>query len=238
MEKLNNKFIVAFHRTYKDLSAVYFVLEACLGGDLFTILRKRRYLDKPSAQFFSACVVEAFVYMHSKDIIYRHLKPENLLLDNKGYLKLCDFKFAKEVSATDKTFTLCGTADYLAPEILSGKGHGRAVDWWTLGVLIYEMLSGFPPFFDDEPMQTCRKIIRGRLKFPRFFTSEGTDLIRGLLINKPWRRLGMLKGGAQNIKKHPWFYGFNWNKLCEGTLTAPIINEQAEDEEANIFINS
>eukprot|EP01084_Bolivina_argentea_P002326 4299_1 len=236
MQKMYNKFLVNLHKTYKDLLRVYFVLDVCLGGELFTILRQRRYFDEPTAKFYTSCVVEAFAYMHSKDIIYRDLKPENLVLDNKGYLKVTDFGFAKEVH--DKTFTLCGTPDYLAPEIVTGQGHGRAVDWWTLGVLIYEMLASFPPFFDDEPIETYRKIIRGRVKFPRYFTPEARDLIRGLLRNKPTKRLGILKGGAQNIRKHGWFYGFNWDKLYKGTLTAPIINKVRNNKDLSNFVNS
>merc|ERR1712154_715972 len=211
-------------------------LHVCLGGELFTILRQRRYFDEGTSKFYTSCVVEAFAYMHSKDIIYRDLKPENLVLDNRGYLKVTDFGFAKEV--TDKTFTLCGTPDYLAPEIVTGQGHGRAVDWWTLGVLIYEMLASFPPFFDDEPIETYRKIIRGRVKFPRYFTPEARDLIRGLLRNKPTKRLGILKGGADNIRKHGWFYGFHWDKLCAGELVAPIINKVKDGRDLSNFVNS
>merc|ERR1712113_671150 len=135
-----------------------------------------------------------FEYMHSKNIIYRDLKPENLVIDLNGYLKIADFGFAKVV--TDKTFTLCGTPDYLAPEIVTGQGHGKGVDWWTLGVLIYEMLSSFPPFFDDEPMMTYRKIIKGKVKFPRFFSQEAKDLVSKLLKPKPTKRIGVIKGGA------------------------------------------
>merc|ERR1712113_446597 len=119
--------------TYKDNLRVYFLLDVCLGGELFTILRKKRYFDEDTSRFFAGCVIEAFDYMHSEHIIYRDLKPENLVLANDGYLKVTDFGFAKEIS--DKTFTLCGTPDYLAPEIV------------TLGILIYEMLASFPPFY-------------------------------------------------------------------------------------------
>merc|ERR1711870_20301 len=136
-------------------------------------------------------VCEGFDYMHSMDIIYRDLKPENLVLDSRGYLKIADFGFAKKI--TDKTYTLCGTPDYLCPEIVTGRGHGKGCDWWTLGILIYEMLASFPPFVADEPIETYRKIIRGRIRFPRYFSQEVRDLIRGLLHNKPTRRLGVLK---------------------------------------------
>jgi len=236
MEKMHNKFLVNLHRTYKDKLRVYFLLDVCLGGELFTILRQRRYFDEPTAKFFTACVVEAFAYMHAKQIIYRDLKPENLVLDSDGYLKVTDFGFAKEIP--DKTFTLCGTPDYLAPEIVTGQGHGRAVDWWTLGILIYEMLASFPPFFDDEPIETYRKIIRGHVKFPRYFSAEARDLIRGLLRNKPTKRLGILRGGADNIRKHAWFSTFEWDKLCDGSMKAPIINKVKNNQDLSNFINS
>merc|ERR1719397_828631 len=151
MQKMHSKFLVNLRGTYKDNLRVYFLLDVCLGGELFTILRRRRYFNEGTSKFYAGCVVEAFDYMHSKNIIYRDLKPENLVLDSTGYLKVTDFGFAKVVK--DKTFTLCGTPDYLAPEIVTGQGHGKGVDWWTLGILIYEMLASFPPFFDDEPIE-------------------------------------------------------------------------------------
>lgn len=220
MHMMNNNFLVNLRATYKDPRRVYFLLDACLGGELFTILRRRRYFDEPTSRFYAACVIEGFDYMHSKDIIYRDLKPENLVLDNLGYLKITDFGFAKVVP--EKTFTLCGTPDYLAPEIVTGQGHGKGVDWWTLGVLIYEMLASFPPFFDDEPIETYRKIIKGRIKFPRYFSAESKDLIKNLLRSKATRRLGVIAGGAENIRKHQWYKGFDWESIRAGKMSPPI----------------
>lgn len=221
MELLHNPFLVNLQGTYKDELRVYFLLDACLGGELFTILRKRRYFDEPASKFYAACVVEAFAYMHSQSIVYRDLKPENLVLDDRGYLKVTDFGFAKVVE--DRTFTLCGTPDYLAPEIVTGQGHGKGVDWWTLGILIYEMLASFPPFFDDEPIETYKKIIKCRIKFPRYFSQEAKELIKGLLRSKPVKRLGVLRGGARNIRKHTWFSDFSWENLVSFKARPPII---------------
>merc|ERR1711933_635435 len=233
MQMLSNPFLVNLRATYKDEHRVYFLLEVCLGGELFTILRKMRSFDENTARFYASCVVEAFDYMHERDIIYRDLKPENLVLTRDGYLKVTDFGFAKEV--VDKTFTLCGTPDYLAPEIVTGQGHGKGVDWWTLGILIYEMLASFPPFFDDEPMMTYRKIIQGKFKCPRYLSAESKDLISQFLKPKATKRLGVIKGGATLIRSHPWFKDFKWAQLKEQTLKPPIKNKVRDRKDLSNF---
>merc|ERR1712228_1164808 len=233
MSLLDNPFLVNMLATYKDEYRVYFLLDACLGGELFTILRKMRSFDEPTARFYASCVIEAFDYMHRIDCIYRDLKPENLVLTNQGYLKVTDFGFAKIVP--NKTFTLCGTPDYLAPEIVTGQGHGKGVDWWTLGILIYEMLASFPPFFDDEPMMTYRKIIQGKFKFPRYLSAQSKDLISKFLKPKSTKRLGVIKGGAASIREHPWFKDFNWNNLNQQTIKPPIKNKVKSHKDLSNF---
>merc|ERR1740123_148038 len=223
MSLLDNKFLVNLRATYKDDFRVYFLLEVCLGGELFTILRKMRSFDEPTAKFYSSCVICAFDYMHQRDIIYRDLKPENLVLSANGYLKVTDFGFAKVVP--NKTFTLCGTPDYLAPEIVTGQGHGKGVDWWTLGILIYEMLASFPPFYDDEALKTYRKIVKGAVKWPRFFTPAAKDIIKRFLKNKPTKRLGILSNcNTDRIRTHEWFAGsgFSWNRFRAFKMKPPI----------------
>jgi len=215
-------FIIKLHATFKDSESVYFLLEPVLGGELFALLRDRSAFDEKTSAFYAACVIEAFEYMHSKHIIYRDLKPENLLLSHTGYLKITDFGFAKFV--TDRTWTLCGTPDYLAPEVVSGIGHNKAVDWWTLGILIYEMISSYPPFYDDDPMQTYTKIMHGNIDYPRHFSKNVIDLIRRLLQPKPTKRLGIIKGGVENIKNHLWFRKsnkFDWDKFAALQMKAP-----------------
>jgi len=220
MQMLDNRFLVNLRRTYKDTWRVYFLLDVCLGGELFTILRKMRAFDESTARFFTGCVTEAFDYMHTLDVIYRDLKPENLVLDTDGYLKITDFGFAKVVP--NKTFTLCGTPDYLAPEIVTGQGHGKPVDWWTLGVLIYEMIASYPPFFDDEPMMTYRKIISCKLKFPKCLSSDSKTIISRFLNPHPMKRLGIIKGGTDLVRKSPWFGDFKWRLLRDGEMPCPI----------------
>eukprot|EP00479_Gromia_sphaerica_P010907 TRINITY_DN5182_c0_g1_i1.p1 TRINITY_DN5182_c0_g1~~TRINITY_DN5182_c0_g1_i1.p1 ORF type:complete len:178 (+),score=18.89 TRINITY_DN5182_c0_g1_i1:310-843(+) len=161
-----------FKRT-KQKPCSIFLLEVSLGGELFSLLRNKTVFSENTSRFYAACVVEAFECMHSKNIVYRDLKPENLLLDENGYLKVQILGFAKVVK--DRTWTLCGTPDYLAPEVVSGQGHAKGVDWWTLGVLVFEMLASYPPFYDNDPMQTYAKICPRTLVLSQTFfqRSEG-----------------------------------------------------------------
>jgi len=233
MTQLHHPFLIRLFATYKDRDRLYFLLEPALGGELFSVLRARTFFDEDTARFYAAQVVLAFEYMHSKNIVYRDLKPENLLLDAQGYLKVTDFGFAKVV--TGRTYTLCGTPDYLAPEIVAGKGHGKGVDWWTLGILIYEMLSSYPPFYDEDPMKTYAKIMQGKIAFPSHFSKDAINLITRLLHHKSTKRLGVTKGGAQNIKEHPWFSGFDWTALIEKRLPAPIVPKIKSPEDTSNF---
>jgi len=171
--------------------------------------------------------------LHSKNIVYRDLKPENILLDSKGHVKLTDFGFAKVVP--DRTWTLCGTPEYLAPEIIQSKGHGKAVDWWALGILIYEMLVGYPPFFDDSPFKIYEKILQGKVEFPRFMDSAAKDLIRRLLTTDKMKRIGNLKSGAEDVKRMKWFKGVDWNELQQKMIPSPIVLKVAYDGDTRYF---
>eukprot|EP01016_Furgasonia_blochmanni_P044644 TRINITY_DN6219_c0_g3_i4.p2 TRINITY_DN6219_c0_g3~~TRINITY_DN6219_c0_g3_i4.p2 ORF type:complete len:222 (+),score=51.51 TRINITY_DN6219_c0_g3_i4:452-1117(+) len=169
--------------------------------------------------FYASQVVCMFEYLHSKNIVYRDLKPENLLIAADGYLKLTDFGFAKYVEG--RTYTLCGTPEYLAPEILLNKGHGKPVDWWCLGILVYEMLAGIDPFNDEDPMAIYQKILKGKVKFPKTFDKDAKSLVKHLLVADLTKRFGNLKGGAQDIKDHRWFAGLEWNALLMRKIAAP-----------------
>jgi len=234
MMMFDHPFLVKLFATYKDKHKLYFLGEVCLGGELFSVLRERTLFDEETAKFYAASVLVAFEYMHSLNIVYRDLKPENLLLDKDGFLKVTDFGFAKDITA-GRTWTLCGTPDYLAPEIVAGKGHGKGVDWWTLGIFIYEMLASYPPFYDEDPMKTYAKIMHGAVSYPSHFSKEAVALIKKLLQHKPTKRLGVVKGGAAEIKKHPWFKGLDWDALVARRVRPPIVPKIKHNKDLSNF---
>ncbi|KAM9727548.1 cGMP-dependent protein kinase 1 isoform 1-T1 [Menidia menidia] len=225
MQEAHSDFIVRLYRTFKDSKYLYMLMEACLGGELWTILRDRGSFEDSTTRFYTACVVEAFAYLHSKGIIYRDLKPENLILDHRGYAKLVDFGFAKKIGFGKKTWTFCGTPEYVAPEIILNKGHDISADYWSLGILMFELLTGSPPFSGPDPMKTYNIILRGidMIEFPKKITKNAANLIKKLCRDNPSERLGNLKNGVKDIQKHKWFEGFNWEGLKKGTLTPPIV---------------
>lgn len=219
MCELYHPCLVNLMATFNTDRQLFFLLEVGMGGDLFTHLRKERMFVEGTARFFAASVIAGFEFMHSHDTIYRDLKPENLLLDDKGFLKITDFGFAKKI--TGKTWTLCGTPEYLCPEIVAGKGHGFGVDWWTVGILIYELLVSYTPFYHRNQLQMYRKIAAGRMSFPCQLSPEARDIITSLLNTRPVQRLGSAKGGGKAVREHPWFNGFNWKALVGRKMTPP-----------------
>mmetsp|Transcript_10877 Transcript_10877/g.40562 ORF Transcript_10877/g.40562 Transcript_10877/m.40562 type:complete len:336 (-) Transcript_10877:193-1200(-) len=220
LSSLDHPFIVKLYKTFQDEHTLYMIMEYVVGGELFFHLRKVGKFPNDVAKFYAAEIILAMEYLHKQNIVYRDLKPENILLGEKGHVKITDFGFAKKV--VDRTWTLCGTPEYLAPEIIQSKGHGKAVDWWALGILIYEMLVGYPPFFDDSPFKIYEKILTGRIEFPRFMDSAAKDIIRKLLTTDKMKRIGNLKNGPDDIKNHPWFRGVNWEHLYGQLIPSPI----------------
>jgi len=225
MEESDCHFIVRLFKTFKDRKYLYMLMESCLGGELWTILRDRGNFDDSTTRFYTSCVVEAFDYLHSRGIIYRDLKPENLLLDGNGYVKLVDFGFAKKLQVGRKTWTFCGTPEYVAPEVILNKGHDISADYWSLGVLMFELLTGTPPFTGTDPMKTYNIILKGidAIEFPRNITARAKELIKKLCRDNSAERLGYQKGGIRDIQKHKWFDGFNWEGLRQKNLHPPII---------------
>ncbi|OCF32179.1 AGC/PKA protein kinase [Kwoniella heveanensis BCC8398] len=233
LERVRHPFVVELYATYQDQLNVYMLLSYIPGGELFSHLRRAGRFSADVTRFYLASIVMAIEYLHSHDIIYRDLKPENLLLDRHGYLRIADFGFAKIVE--DRTFTLCGTPEYLAPEIVLSQGHGKAVDWWALGILAFEMLAGYPPFFDDHPLGIYEKILRGDIAFPSHIDPYAKDLIRGLLTADRSKRLGNLRGGARDVMNHAWFAGVDWRTLERKEIGAPIVPRVASMGDSQNF---
>lgn len=233
LQEIDHPFIVSMLRGYMDKNRLYILLEYVVGGELFSHLRKAGKFPNDVSKFYCAEVILAFDYLHSKSIVYRDLKPENILLDQDGNIKITDFGFAKRVM--ERTFTLCGTPEYLAPEIIQSKGHNKAVDWWALGILLYEMLVGYPPFFDDSPMKIYEKILLGKVLFPRWVDSKARDFIKGLLSLDPTKRLGNLPNGAEDIKNHKYFAEVDWNVVLSKKIPAPIPVRQHKEGDTHYF---
>jgi len=215
----NHPFIVNLIGYTQDDRYLHLALEYVAGGELFTYLRNIGRLDNNHSRLYAAQITLMFEYLHSLNVIYRDLKPENLLISPDGYLKLTDFGFAKVVEG--RTYTLCGTPEYLAPEILLNKGHGKPVDWWTLGIIIYEMLAGIDPFSDEDPMSIYQKILKGKLKFPRNFDKNAKSLVKHILVADLTKRYGNLKNGVNDIKNHRWFAGIDWTRIVSKSVDMP-----------------
>ncbi|CAD8085459.1 unnamed protein product [Paramecium sonneborni] len=233
LKQIKHPFLIEMSGYTQDERYLYFVLEYIQGGELFTYLRNAGTVQNEEAQFYSAQVVLMFEYLHTKNIVYRDLKPENLLVQGDGYLKMTDFGFAKVVE--DRTYTLCGTPEYLAPEILLNKGHNKPVDWWCLGIFIYEMLAGIDPFNDEDPMAIYQKILKGKVKFPRNFDNEAKSLVKHLLEQDVTKRFGNLKNGVDDIKQHKWYETLNWKDIINKKIKAQYIPVIQSDYDTSNF---
>jgi serine/threonine protein kinase len=233
LAQLKHPFIVRLFRSFQDDRNLYMVLDYIQGGELFSHLRRAGRFSDDVARFYAAEILSAIEFMHSFNIIYRDLKPENLLIDSNGHIKITDFGFAKVVE--DRTWTLCGTPEYLAPEIIQSKGHGKSADWWAFGILIFEMLAGYPPFFDDHPFGIYEKILGGKIVFPNHMDLTARDLIKKLLVPDKARRLGSLKGGSEDIRAHKWFKGVDWVMVYNRQYPAPIVPTIAHEGDTQNF---
>jgi CRP-like cAMP-binding protein/serine/threonine protein kinase len=221
LEMCDHPFLLTLVSTFQDEKEIYMVFDLILGGELFSYLRKAKSFDLETSRFYVACVASAFTYLHERKIAYRDLKPENLLFDADGYLKVVDFGFAKIVS--DRTWTLCGTPDYLAPEVIQNKGHNIAADWWSFGILIYECMVGHAPFEAEDPMEIYNNILNESPTFPYFFPVIARDIIEACLDRNPVTRLGSLGLGSLDIVEHDFFGDLSFAELERRTIPAPIV---------------
>jgi len=223
LEEIDNPFIVSLRFAFQNETKLYMVLDFFTGGELFFHLKNAGRFSEQLAKFYAAEITLALECLHSNAIVYRDLKPENVLLDEDGHVKLTDFGLSKEsISGKVLTHTFCGTPEYLAPEVIHGGGYGTPVDWWSLGTLLYEMLTGLPPFYNQNLHVMYEKIIRAKLHFPSYLSPNAKAILKTLLDRNPKTRLGTAKGAAE-VKKHPFFESINWDKLSKKEVTPPFI---------------
>ncbi|KAI1434833.1 camp-dependent protein kinase catalytic subunit [Xylaria sp. CBS 124048] len=223
-------FITSLITTFSDHDSLYMLLDYIPGGELFSYLRGHRRFPEEWAQFYAAEIVLVLEYLHEHQggVAYRDLKPENLLLDADGHVKLVDFGFAKRLGSKNErpveTYTLCGTPEYLAPEVIQNKGHTTAVDWWALGILIYEFVTGYPPFWHRNPIEIYKQIIEKPVVFPQSpqVSESAQHIIRSLCTVDRSKRLGNISGGAQLVRDHPFFDGIDWDALYHRQIRPPI----------------
>ncbi|PBP20193.1 PcPKA2, PKA catalytic subunit [Diplocarpon rosae] len=237
-------FITTLITSFSDHDSLYMLLDYCPGGEVFSYLRKNKRFDENTSRFYAAEIVLILEFLHEREgVAYRDLKPENLLLDADGHIKLVDFGFAKKLGNSKKpwysrsrksdgidnrkgeTYTLCGTPEYLAPEVIQSKGHTTAVDWWALGILIYEFLTGYPPFWNSNPIEIYKQIVSKPVHFPSdlAISPEAKDIIRQFCTVDRSMRLGNIQDGAQRVKDHPFFRGVNWEDVYNRKYRGPII---------------
>eukprot|EP00931_Biecheleriopsis_adriatica_P102676 TRINITY_DN77615_c0_g1_i1.p1 TRINITY_DN77615_c0_g1~~TRINITY_DN77615_c0_g1_i1.p1 ORF type:complete len:436 (+),score=52.32 TRINITY_DN77615_c0_g1_i1:64-1371(+) len=236
MQIISSPFIVKLYATYNSGGTLSFLIEAALGGELYATYNRESFHGKEGhAKFYVAGATLGLEHMHGLQIIYRGCNPENILLSRSGNLKLADFGLSKIVSGL--TFTVCGVPDYFSPEMISNQGHGRAVDWWSLGCLTFELLSGVPPFAAAYPMQIYASVMKGinKVRFPNAVPGYAASFIKELLSRDPSDRLPMKAGGIKNIQTSKWYSRFDWDALANGSMEPPYIPVVSSNEDVSNF---
>ena len=239
MVKINNPFIVNIKSAFQDDTNLYLVSEFMQGGDMFFHMHDGQIVifSHDKTRFYILELVLALESLHKNNMVYRDLKPENILLDSKGHVKLTDFGLSKILEdEDDKAFTLCGTPQYLAPEVLLKKGYDKMVDWWSLGCVLYEMLMGRLPFAIKRGMINL-KIYEKKIDFPRKISNEARDLIEKFLVVNPTERLGYGPNGTDDIKNHPFFNGVDWDLAIQKKYKPPFIPKLKNDVDLRYFDN-
>eukprot|EP00127_Corallochytrium_limacisporum_P005290 Clim_evm21s202 gene=Clim_evmTU21s202 len=237
LQAVRHPFIVNLSYAFQTQGKLYLLLDYLNGGELFMQLEKVGVFMEPTAAFYLAQIVLALEHLHGLGIVYRDLKPENILLDDTGYAVLTDFGLSKEAlhEPDDKTHTFCGTIEYMAPEVLTRQGHNKSVDWWSLGALLYDMMTGGPPFVANNRKKTMEKILKERLYLPHYLTNDAKDILRKLLKRNPNLRFGSGPNGVAQIKAHPFFRRIDWDKLLRKELDPPIKPQVEHDLDTQNF---
>lgn len=230
-------FIVGLKFSFQTPTDLYLVTDYMSGGELFWHLQREGRFQEARAKFYIAELILALQHLHDHDIVYRDLKPENILLDANGHIALCDFGLSKaNLSQNDTTNTFCGTTEYLAPEVLlDEQGYTKMVDFWSLGVLVFEMCCGWSPFYAEDTQQMYKNIAFGKVRFPRdALSTEGRNFVKGLLNRNPKHRLGA-NGDAKELMAHPFFSDINWDTLCRKQVIPPFKPQLQSDTDTSNF---
>jgi len=236
LEAVSHPFVVALHYAFQTPKKLYFVLEYCPGGELFFHLSRSGRFPEGRARFYTAELLLALQYLHQLNIIYRDLKPENVLLDADGHVKITDFGLSKEgVEDNFSAKTMCGTPEYLAPEILERKGHGKAVDWYSLGALLFEMLTGLPPFYTKDRAKLFDRIRYEELKYPSYVSATASDCCKGMMLRDPNKRLGGGPEDGEEIKKDAFFAGSDWTAYYHRRVSPPFKPNLSKSSEVKYF---
>lgn len=236
LQLLRHPFLVNLVYAFQTVDKLYMVIDFVNGGELFFHLKRDKRFKESRARFYACEILLALEHLHKHDVIYRDLKPENILIDRFGHVAVTDFGLAKElVKDNAKTHTFCGTPEYLAPEVLLSQGHGKPVDWWSFGTLLFEMLVGIPPFYSENVQEMYEMILYSDLYFPDFVSVEASDLLARLLERNPAKRLGSGPTGVEEIKSHPFFKGINWETFYNKGYPAPFTPSIKSDEDTSNF---
>ncbi|XP_046759761.1 ribosomal protein S6 kinase alpha-3 isoform X4 [Gallus gallus] len=234
--EVNHPFIVKLHYAFQTEGKLYLILDFLRGGDLFTRLSKEVMFTEDDVKFYLAELALALDHLHSLGIIYRDLKPENILLDEEGHIKLTDFGLSKEsIDHEKKAYSFCGTVEYMAPEVVNRRGHTQSADWWSFGVLMFEMLTGTLPFQGKDRKETMTMILKAKLGMPQFLSPEAQSLLRMLFKRNPANRLGAGPDGVEEIKRHPFFSKIDWNKLYRREIHPPFKPATGRPEDTFYF---
>ncbi|RZF48636.1 hypothetical protein LSTR_LSTR016745, partial [Laodelphax striatellus] len=233
LEVIKFPFVIRLLYFFQDNSYLYYALTLVKGIEFNNRLNQLKKFSEEDATFYSAQIVLTLEYLHYLNLVYRNIRPESLVIANSGYLKLIDFKFCKHVDERkERTYTICGGPEYLAPEIILSRGYGRSCDYWSLGVIIYEICFGCPPFTAKDHVKLYEKIIAGKYKMPSTFSKDLSSLVHKLLQIEVSKRIGNYKSGLNDVKSHGWFSAIDWDMILNRRAPPPYLPHKYYDDPA------
>lgn len=235
--RISHPFIVDLLGTFQDEQSLYMMMEFVNGGELHEYIQLQAgQTPKLDCAFFCSEIFLAIAYLHALEIVHRDLKPQNLLLDDQGHVKLTDFGFAKIIPNKEKSFTMVGTPEYVAPEIIAKEGHGKAVDWWAFGIVLFEILLGYTPFCGDNMDDIFANVIEGKIDCPKHMDASAQDLVTKLLVQDPTKRLGCLKTGPKGLQKHKFFASIDFKSMLNRRQPTPHKPTVSSADDTSMFV--